>query len=71
MSPDRLAALDLHRFRVPVDDIAALHAQVAEQGSAGCTEAEYRIFDYGLTAADRVKEVMEVVIAVDVALRCA
>ena len=63
-----LAALKLHRLGIPVDDLAALDAEIAEQGSAGGAEAEGCVFDDGLTAADGVKEVVEVVVAVGVAL---
>src|SRR4051794_36973334 len=63
-----LATLKLHRFGVPVDDLATLDAEIAEQGGAGGTEAEGRIFDHGLSAADRLEEVVEVVVAVGVVL---
>ena len=64
-----LATLELHRFGVPVDDLATLDAEIAEQGGAGGTEAEGRIFDHRFTAANGVEEVVEVIVAVAIAAR--
>lgn len=58
---------DLHCFGVPVDDGAAVGAQIAEQGSAGCAESKGCVFDNGLATAHRVEEVVKVVVAVGIA----
>ena len=39
-----------------MDDVAALDAEVAEQGSAGRAEAEGRIFDDGLRLRTELKK---------------
>jgi len=55
---------DFHSFRVPVNDAAALDAEIAEQRSSGGAETEHRIFHDRLACSNGVKEVLEVVIVV-------
>ena len=59
---------DFHGVGVPLDDAAVFHAEVAEQGGSGGAEAEDGVLDYGFAGADRGEEVVEVVVAVAVAL---
>ena len=59
----------LHRLRIPMHHAVAFDTDVAEQSGTRCTEAEGRIFHNRLAIAYRVKEVMEVVVAVGIAGR--
>src|SRR5579875_1917589 len=61
---------NLHGFGVPVNDAAAVHADIREQGRSGCAEAKDRVFHHGRPVADGIKEIVKVVIAVQVAFRC-
>ena len=58
----------LHCIRVPLDDFALFDAEIAEQSCAGCAESEDGVFHHWLAAANRPKEVLEVVVAVQVAV---
>src|SRR5258708_3012154 len=59
---------DLHFIGVPIDDLAALDAEIAEERGAGGAIAEDRVFNDRLPRTDRSEEVAEVVVAVAVAL---
>src|SRR3954471_5325606 len=58
----------LHLVGVPVDDLAAFDAEVREQGGAGGTIAEDGVFHHRLTGADCGEKILEVVVAIAVAL---
>ena len=60
---------EFHGFGVPVDDVAAFDAEIAEEGRTSGAEAEGCVLNDGLAAADGVEEVVEVIVAVGVAGR--
>src|ERR1700733_9720403 len=59
----------LHRFRIPMDNLALFVAQIAEQGRSRGTVAKHSIFYDGLASSHCGKEISEVIIAVAIAGR--
>ena len=48
-----------------MNNCAAIHAEVAEQRSSGGAVAKHPIFHDRLTSPNRLKEILEVIIAID------
>src|ERR1700726_114858 len=58
----------LHCVGIPLHHRTALEAEIAEQCGPGCAESEYCILHDGLPRSNCRKEILEVIVAVAVAL---